>query len=95
MDTATAGLSAMTYWLKFENGVPGAPAVNLFEAVDESLDYLSTDDTATKQLQKVLLLTVESKEVQVPSHLVKPDGQVMPFLLEGRIFRPPLRLDTQ
>jgi len=84
VDAATANLSAMTYWLKFENGAQGAPAVNLFEAVDETLDYLTSHDTATKQLQKVLLLTVDSKEVQVPSHLVKPDGQVMPFLLEGR-----------
>ena len=77
-------LSNVTYWLKFENGASGDPSVNLFEAVDETSGYLSDINNATLQIQKTRLLTVGTDEVELSSDYVKSNGEVSPFLLEGK-----------
>lgn len=80
-----AALSGLTYWLKFENVVDGSPAVNLYEAVSDSDEYLSSTNTAALQLQKTKFLSIYSDghDVLLDASLIKSSGEVSPFLLEG------------
>jgi len=84
VDDNTANLSGITYWMKFENPVSGSPSVNIFEAINEDLDYLQDDSTAGQQIQKTKIITVGSSEVQLPSQYIKTGNQVSPFILEGK-----------
>ncbi len=81
VDNNAANLSGITYWLKFENGLPSA---NIFAAVNESMAYLQDGSAADQQLQKVKLLTVDGTELQLPSQYIKTGNQVSPFILEGK-----------
>ena len=78
-------LSNVTYSLKFANVTDGTPMVNVFEAVDETDDYLSDTNSASLQIQKTSLTPdgVFTTEVPLGSQYVKTGGEVSPFLIEG------------
>lgn len=84
VDNITANLSGITYVLKFENVTDGSPEVNLFEAVDESLLYLSDSSKADQQIQKTKLVMVGNTETNLPNQYIKAGNQVSPFILEGK-----------
>ena len=77
-------LNGVTYSLKFEN-VTGTPMVNVFEAVDETADYLSDTNAATLQIQKQSLTPngVYTTEISLDGLYVKTGGEVSPFIIEG------------
>jgi len=84
MDNNTANLSGITYWMKFENSISGSPSVNIFEAINQNLDYIKNDSIADQQIQKKKIITVGSSEEQLPSQYIKTGDQVSPFILEGK-----------
>lgn len=84
VDDNTANLSGMTYWLKFDNVAAGSPAMNLFEAVDTSLDYLTSQSVSGQQIAKVKLLEIGSTEQQLPTQYIKTGNQRSAFLVEGK-----------
>jgi len=86
VDDNTASMSGITYWLKFENVTSGSPAVNVFEAVDASSDYVSDSGVAAQQIQKENLTPngVGTTEVQLDAQYIKTGNQVSPFIIEGR-----------
>ena len=60
----------------------GAP-VNIFEAVESNLTYLTVKSKATEQAEKKRLLEVVST-CQIPLANLKFNGDVSPFIWEGR-----------
>ena len=86
VDDHTANLPGITYYLKFTNVKAGSPAVNFFEAIDESTAYLTVSDVAGHQIQKQNLTTdgVGRKEVKIDNRYIKAGDQVSPFIIEGR-----------
>ena len=73
-----ARMPGITYWMQ------SSPSVNIFEAIDESLDYLTVGSVADQQIQKLRLLAIDASEIQLPNQYVKTGNQVSPFILEGR-----------
>lgn len=84
VDDNTANLSGITYWLKFDNVSAGSPALNLFEAVDTSLDYLTSQSVSGQQIAKVKLLEISSTEQVLPTQYIKTGNQRSAFLVEGK-----------
>lgn len=84
IDSNAANLPGITYWMRFENTTSGSPSVNIFEAINESMDYLENGTIADQQIQKTTLITIGSAEVQLPSQYIKAGNQRSPFILEGR-----------
>ncbi len=86
VDNTAANLSGITYWLKFDNVTSGSPAVNVFEAVDASSDYVSDSGVAAQQIQKQNLTPsgVGTTEVQIDAQYIKTGNEVSPFIIEGR-----------
>lgn len=84
VDDNTANLSGITYRLKFDNVSAGSPALNLFEAVDASLDYLTSQSVSGQQIAKVKLLVIGSTEQELPAQYIKTGNQRSAFLVEGK-----------
>jgi len=84
VDDTTANMSGITYWMKFENVSSGSPSANIFEAINEGLDYLENGSIADQQIQKTRLITVGTSEVQLPNQYIKTGSQRSPFILEGK-----------
>ncbi|MFO1531417.1 MAG: alpha/beta hydrolase, partial [Kiritimatiellia bacterium] len=76
--------STVTFWMKIEGVTEVCPGINLFEAVDESRDYLSVEQAANAQVLKQRVLEVDYSMKELPRILIKPNGQVTPFIFEGR-----------
>lgn len=85
VDPVVANMDGVTYWLRFENIANGLLYVNVFEAVDETTDYVSKIDTATLQSQEENLTPehVYNVDVQLDAKHIKKNGEVSPFLIEG------------
>jgi len=84
VDDTAANMSGITYWMKFENVSSGSPSANIFEAINEGLDYLENGSIADQQIQKTRLITVGTSEVQLPNQYIKTGSQRSPFILEGK-----------
>ncbi|MGD9873839.1 MAG: tetratricopeptide repeat protein [Kiritimatiellia bacterium] len=85
VDDNTANLSGITYFLKIDNAIDG-PAVNVYEAVDTSSDYLSDTIVAADQIQKQNLAPdgIGTTEVPIDTQYIKSGNQVSSFIIEGR-----------
>ena len=86
VDDHTAHLPGVTYHLKFANVTAGSPAVNIFEAINETPEYLTDSNVAGQQIQQQNLTMggVNRAEVQLDSRYIKSGDQVSPFIIEGR-----------
>ena len=60
-----------------------SPSVNIFEAIDETPNYLKVGSIADQQIQKLRLLALNGGEVQLPNQYIKTGSQISPFILEG------------
>jgi hypothetical protein len=84
IDASTAAFPGVTYWMRFEAEDPKEqPVVNLFQAVDPTMNYLIDPETARKQVNATEALSVGSEEVELPGKYIHTGGAVAPFLLEG------------
>jgi hypothetical protein len=84
VDDNTVSMSGITYWMKFENAGGTSPEVNLFEAINESLDYLKVGSAADLQIQKTKIITVGTAEIELPGSYIKDSNQRSAFILEGK-----------
>ncbi len=84
VDDNTIGLPGITYHLKFESSGGSSPQVNVFEAVDTSISYLSDSSASAAQVQKVRLITVGTSEVPLDATYIVAGNQPSPFLIEGK-----------
>ena len=76
--------SNVSYCLRFENTANSRPAVNLFPAVNPSLDYIKMPAIAAQQTNFTNIATIGAADTPLPPNLLKGDGQSNCFLLEGR-----------
>jgi hypothetical protein len=82
VDPRLSALSGVAYQFEMvSRGTNPVPLVNLFEAVNARMDYLSVTNIADEQILKEKLLTVGADILD--AHYVDPTGDVSPFLLEG------------
>ena len=84
VSAALAADPTVTFSIAFTEITEGAPAINLFEAVDPSMDYLSNDNAANAQIVKTRLLTAGGTPAPLSRESIRPNGEVTPFLFEGR-----------
>ncbi len=77
VDANLSQLPDVTYWME------SSPSVNIFEAINEKLEYLTVGSVADQQIQKLRLLALNGGEVQLPNQYIKTGNQVSPFILEG------------
>lgn len=83
VDDNAASLPGVSYYLKFDHSF-GTPQANLFEAVNESLDYLRYGSVADKQIKKKRLLTIGAQECRLANKYIKTGNQRSCFILEGK-----------
>jgi hypothetical protein len=77
--------STVTFSMKFDQVTENFPEINLFEAVDPSGDYLSVNSAANLQVAKTRIATISAgQEAEIPRSLIRPNGEISPFLFEGR-----------
>jgi hypothetical protein len=84
VDSTTANMPGIAYYMKFKNISSGAPSVNIFRADRESADYLSNVNIASGQLWNSRLIMVGADEVQLGPGEIDTGSRRTPFLLEGK-----------
>ncbi len=83
VDDTTRSLPGIGFFLSYESETNN-PAINIFEAVNESSAYLRDVNIANSQILKKRLLVVDATERQLPLKYIKSNDRVSPFLIEGR-----------
>lgn len=84
-DDVAEDLSGLVYSLKFESDSTDDPSVNIFEAVDCTLNYLRDTGVADPQIKKERLFTVDGVEAAViDSQYISPGSEESCFILEGK-----------
>lgn len=81
---ATASMTGVSYGLSFEGVTSGSPSINLFEAVDSSMNYLKNLSVSGQQITKSRLLEITTTPQQLPNAYVRGGGQRSAFLFEGK-----------
>lgn len=81
-----ASMPGISYWLKFEDITSGSPSINVFEAIDETMLFLSDPYVAALQINKQSLTStgVGTQEVPIDEQYIKKNNQVSAFIIEGR-----------
>ncbi|MFO1491433.1 MAG: alpha/beta fold hydrolase [Kiritimatiellia bacterium] len=78
--------STVTFWMKIEGITEGCPGINLFEAVvNPASRYLDDKETANFQATKTRAAIISADDgTEIPRGLIRTNGEVSPFLFEGR-----------
>ena len=69
--------------MQFTNITIGNPSINIYQAVDGSMGYLTSDTIADLQVVKPKIISVGCTEVVLPNSYIDSNGNPSPFIVEG------------
>lgn len=85
IDKGLSKLNNLSYYFAFENTDSTNPAINLFEGVEDSTNYLFNQEIAENQLKKEKIATISTAEVEITSSKYSfTAGKTHLFLFEGK-----------